>query len=68
MKNITFTISCVNTAFGLGYRITTRSLYAEDADKNLLTDRKHLFDEMSRLADHYNNHETGCIGVLFDVE
>lgn len=47
--------------------IRTESLLADKEDKETKTNIACTYSKMAMLADKYNNHPRGCIGVTFTV-
>jgi hypothetical protein len=47
--------------------IRTVSKYADAEYKEIQACSYNMYDKMERLADKYNNHPAGCIGVTFTI-
>ena len=47
--------------------ITTASKYADPVDREIRACSHTLYDKMEKLANKYNNHPDGCIGVTFTM-
>ena len=47
--------------------ISTQSKLEDEKDKRIEINKACLFHTMNRLADKYNNHPDGCIGITFTM-